>query len=187
MNYWSIINNYCLFKLKLFKLISLPGCWFSCENRFTSFINYMLKPWEFTQQLRSVSVSLVQKNSCRSSKTEIHSKSQNQAFSTCFLIIMLQILLGLWNRVSNWYFLNAEPKSVTRKKYRIKKKTGSNQIHSSKLGEHDSRFRIGILRDSHMERTEARRYIKLEWGRNCRFSSLLGCLEYNAHIVTQQV
>ena len=35
INYWSIIHNYYSFKLKHFKLISLPRCWFSCENRFT--------------------------------------------------------------------------------------------------------------------------------------------------------
>ena len=177
MNYWSIINNYCLFKLKLFKLISLPRCWFSCENRFTSFTCWSRE--NLHNNLEAFLLVWFKKILAYHQKQRsIPTKSQNQAFSTCFLIIMLQILLGLWNRVSNWYFLNAEPKSVTRKKIQqIKKKTGSNQIHSSKLGEHDSRFRIGIWRDSHMERTEARRYIKLEWGRNCRFSSLLGCLE----------
>ena len=38
--------------------------------------------------------------------------------------------------------------------------------------------------DNHMEGTEARRYITLGWEMNCRFCSLLDCLEQK---VTQQV
>ena len=104
--------------------------------------------------------------------TEIHSKSENQAFSTCFFFFFNNYVTNITRTLKQSYdliffwMLNLKVLLETEIQ-KIQKLTGWNQIH----------IRIGIRGDSHMEGTEARRYITLEWGRNCRFSSLLGCLE----------